>query len=311
MNCTQFFPEVDRGSFPAMWIGSPELEEALGLPCPLVRGNQCAGRGPGLSSCSPPSSFAREEGTRSWLLQAFSLGSPPPTANSLGRAPSLQRPGSLQRLQAQPAWELLAKRQAEAQHQAASSKGAAPTPTPDPRPGGAWRGLESSLVQAGLRWAADYLPSQRRPVDVSEQPRRTRHHPRPRKPEVRRGRRVREQVSGDGPPTRVLLSVHAVTQKPVYSTRFRGTGPAAEPARHRPSPQGPSGNSAAQRPTDREQSGLGAPDVQAPMEPPSPEASDGVIRPPGTPGLLEDELGVLPPSHTQHLAWSVTQRPRS
>lgn len=65
------------------------------------------------------------------------------------RAPSFQRPGSLQRLQAQPAWELLAKLQAEAQHQAASSKGAAPTPTPDPRPGGAWRGLESSLVQAG------------------------------------------------------------------------------------------------------------------------------------------------------------------
>lgn len=59
-SCAQFFPEVDRGSFPAMWIGSPELEEALGLPCPLVRGNQCAGHGPGLSSCPPPSSFARE-----------------------------------------------------------------------------------------------------------------------------------------------------------------------------------------------------------------------------------------------------------
>lgn len=36
------------------------------------------------------------------------------------------------------------------------------------------------LPLLGLRWAADYLPSQRRPVDVSEQPRRTRHHPRPR-----------------------------------------------------------------------------------------------------------------------------------
>ena len=59
-SCTQFFPEVGRGSFPATWIGSPELEEALGLPCPLVGGNQCAGRGPGLSSCSPASSFARE-----------------------------------------------------------------------------------------------------------------------------------------------------------------------------------------------------------------------------------------------------------
>ena len=35
-SCKQFFPEVGRGSFPATWIGSPELEEALGLPCPLV-----------------------------------------------------------------------------------------------------------------------------------------------------------------------------------------------------------------------------------------------------------------------------------
>ena len=59
----------------------------------------------------------------------------------------LQSP--LQHPRAQPAWELLAKGRAEAQHQVGSSRGAAPTPTPDPRPGGAWRGLGSSLVQAG------------------------------------------------------------------------------------------------------------------------------------------------------------------
>lgn len=38
----------------------------------------------------------------------------------------------------------------------------------------------------GLRWAVHYLPSQRRPVNVGEQPCCTRYHPRPRKPEVRR-----------------------------------------------------------------------------------------------------------------------------
>ena len=59
------------------------------------------------------------------------------------------------------------------------------------------------LPLPGLRWAADYPPSQRRPVNVGEQPCCTRHHSRPRKPEVRRCRRAQEQVSGDGPPVSV------------------------------------------------------------------------------------------------------------
>lgn len=73
----------------------------------------------------------------------------PPASAPGSRAPCFPRPESLQRPRAQPAWELLAKRRAEAQHEEASSKGATPTPTPAPGPGGAWRGLGGSLVQAG------------------------------------------------------------------------------------------------------------------------------------------------------------------
>lgn len=50
----------------------------------------------------------------------------------------------------------------------------------------------------------------------------------------------------------------------------------------------------------QEQSGLGAPATREPTEPPPPEASNRVIRPPGTPGLLEDEPWARPPDHTQY-----------
>lgn len=84
------------------------------------------------------------------------------------------------------------------------------------------------LPLLGLRWAADYLPSQKRPVNVGEQPRCTRHHPRPRKPEVRRGHRVREQVSGDGP----LVSVTAVWGGLAGYPGDQGSGEAASPHVH-------------------------------------------------------------------------------
>ena len=40
--------------------------------------------------------------------------------------------------------------------------------------------------------------------------------------------------------------------------------------------------------------------MQEPTEPPPPEASDRVIRPPGTPRLLEDKPWAQPPDHTQY-----------
>lgn len=82
------------------------------------------------------------------------------------------------------------------------------------------------LPLLGLRWAADYLPSQGCPVNVGEQPRCTRHHPRPRKPEVTRCRGVWEQVSRGVPAGK--RQCWGLAGRP----GDRGSGDAASPDMH-------------------------------------------------------------------------------